>query len=140
MAKGINKFIGIGFVGQDPSVRFTPGGTAVANFSIAIDDGWKDKETGEDKTHTEWVRIVAFKKLAELIGEYVQKGSRVYVEGRLQTRQYTDKNEIERWMTEVVAFEVQFLDRKGGDQNQASPPASNPPAGEEGLEDDVPFS
>ena len=109
MAGGINKVILIGNLGKDPEVRFTPGGQAVANFNIATSESWNDKTTGQKVEKTEWHRIVVWGKLAELCGEYLKKGRQCYVEGRLQTREWTDKEGQKKYTTEVVANTVQFL-------------------------------
>ena len=109
MAGGINKVILIGNLGKDPEVRFTPTGQAVANFNIATSESWTDKTSGEKKDRTEWHRIVVWGKLGELCGEYLKKGRQCYVEGRLQTREWTDKEGKKKYTTEVVANTVQFL-------------------------------
>jgi len=109
MAGGINKVILIGNLGRDPEVRFTNGGQAVANFSIATSESWTDKSSGQKQEKTEWHRIVVWGKLAELCGEYLKKGRQAYVEGRLQTREWTDKEGKKNYTTEVVANTVQFL-------------------------------
>ena len=109
MAGGINKVILIGNLGKDPEVRFTPGGQAVANFNIATSESWNDKTTQQKVEKTEWHRIVVWGKLAELCGEYLKKGRQCYVEGRLQTREWTDKEGQKKYTTEVVANTVQFL-------------------------------
>ncbi|WP_343152682.1 single-stranded DNA-binding protein [Buchnera aphidicola] len=101
-SRGINKVILIGNLGQDPEVRYMPNGTAVSNITLATSDVWKDKNTGENKEKTEWHRVVLFGKLAEIAGEYLRKGSQIYIEGSLQTRKWQDKNSIERYTTEVV--------------------------------------
>ncbi|MGD2038607.1 MAG: single-stranded DNA-binding protein [Desulfobacterales bacterium] len=106
---GINKAILIGRLGSDPEVRYTPSGAAVANFSIATSEEWKDKDTGEKKERTEWHRIVAWRKLGEICGEYLEKGRQVYVEGRIQTRSWEDRDGNKRYTTEIVATDVQFL-------------------------------
>ena len=106
---GINKAILIGRLGSDPEVRYTPSGVAVANFSIATSEEWKDKDTGEKKERTEWHRIVAWSKLGEICGEYLSKGRQVYIEGRIQTRSWEDRDGNKRYTTEIVATDVQFL-------------------------------
>jgi single-strand DNA-binding protein len=116
MAGGINKAILIGNLGADPEVRFTQGGQAVANFRIATSESWKDKN-GQQQERTEWHRIVVWGKLAELCGEYLKKGRQCYVEGRLQTREWTNKENQKQWTTEVVAQQVTFL---GGRPDGAS--------------------
>src|SRR3989344_9514078 len=116
MAKGsINKVILIGNLGRDPEVRYTPNGLAVANITIATSEAWKDKQTGENQERTEWHRIVLYGRLAEIAGEYLRKGSKIYIEGRLQTRKWQDKNTgQDRYTTEVVTDSLQMLDSKGG--------------------------
>ncbi len=106
---GVNKAILIGNLGKDPEVRYTPDGTAVANFSIATSEQWKDKATGEKREKTEWHRIVAFRRLGEICGEYLSKGRQVYIEGRIQTRDWEDKDGNKRYTTEIVADKMQML-------------------------------
>jgi len=130
MAKGINKVILIGNLGNDPEIRYTPSGTAIANVSIATSEVWKDRQTGESKETTEWHRVVFFNRLAEIVGEYLKKGSKIYVEGRLQTRKWQDQQTgQDRYMTEIIAGEMQMLDSKGGghhaDTGSYSAPAGN---------------
>jgi single-strand DNA-binding protein len=140
---GINKVILIGRLGQDPEVRYTPDGTAVANFTMATSQEWKDKNTGEKKEATEWHRIVAWRKLGELCGEYLSKGRQVYVEGRLQTRDWQDKDGNKRYTTEVVANEVQFLGPKESarprDAYGGPPPPDAEPPYSDSQDDDIPF-
>ncbi|MCM2132171.1 single-stranded DNA-binding protein [Larsenimonas rhizosphaerae] len=114
MARGINKVILIGNLGQDPEVRFTPSGTAVANLNLATSDTWNDRQTGQRQERTEWHRVVLFNKLAEVAQQYVKKGSKVYIEGRLQTRKWQDQNGQDRYSTEIVANDMQMLDGRGG--------------------------
>lgn len=109
MARGINKVILIGNLGRDPEVRYTAGGSAVANLRIATTESWKDKQTGEKKEATEWHSVVLFGKLGEIAGEYLKKGRTVYIEGRLQTRKYQDKEGVERYSTEIVGSDMQML-------------------------------
>ncbi len=109
---GINKAIIVGRLGKDPEMRYMPDGTAVANFSIATSEDWKDKATGEKKERTEWHRIVAFRKLGEMCGEYLSKGKQVYIEGRIQTRSWDDKDGNKRYTTEIVASDMQMLGPK----------------------------
>ncbi len=113
MARGVNKVILIGNLGADPEVKYMPNGGAVANVTIATSESWKDKNTGEQVDKTEWHRVVFFRRLAEIVGEYLKKGSKVYLEGKLQTRKWQDKNGADRWTTEIVANEMQMLDSKG---------------------------
>ena len=140
---GINKVILIGNLGGDPEVRYTPSGDAVANFNIATSEEWKDKDTGEKKERTEWHRIVAWRRLGEICGEYLSKGRQVYVEGRIQTNAWEDKEGNKRYTTEIVANTVQFL---GGRDVGDSPRPQSPPvpdysgAPTQGPEDDdIPF-
>lgn len=112
MARGLNRVMLIGHVGRDPEMKYTPGGMAVATFSVATNDSFKDKE-GKLQERTEWHRIVAFGRTAEVMGEYLKKGQQVYVEGRLQTRSWDDDKGQKRYITEIVALSVQFLGRKG---------------------------
>ena len=115
MARGINKVILIGNLGADPEIRHMPNGTAVATLNIATSESWKDKQSGEQQERTEWHRVVLFQRLAEIVGEYLKKGSKVYIEGRLQTRKWQDKTTgQDRYTTEIVANEMQMLDSRGG--------------------------
>lgn len=121
MAKGINKVILIGNLGRDPEVRYTPNGVAVASLTLATSESWKDKQTGENVDRTEWHRVVMFNRLGEIAGEYLRKGSKIYIEGRLQTRKWQDKNTgTDRYTTEIIADNMQMLDSKGAN-NSASP-------------------
>ncbi|MDX5979573.1 single-stranded DNA-binding protein [Vreelandella alkaliphila] len=115
MARGINKVILIGNLGQDPEVRFTPSGAAVANLNIATSDSWTDRQSGERQERTEWHRVVLFNKTAEIAQQYLKKGAKVYIEGRLQTRKWQDQNGQDRYSTEIVANDMQMLDSRGGD-------------------------
>jgi single-strand DNA-binding protein len=114
MARGVNKVILIGNLGRDPEVRYSPSGQAIANVTIATSESWKDKNTGEKQEKTEWHRVVFFSRLAEIAGEYLKKGSQVYIEGRLQTRKWQDKDGVERYTTEIVANEMQMLGSRAG--------------------------
>lgn len=111
MARGINKVILIGNVGQDPEVRYMPSGGAVTNLTLATSESWKDKQTGQQQERTEWHRVVFFNRLAEVAGEYLKKGSKVYIEGSLRTREW-EKDGVKRYTTEIVANEMQMLDGK----------------------------
>ncbi|MEQ6889767.1 single-stranded DNA-binding protein [Halomonas sp. CS7] len=113
MARGINKVILIGNLGQDPEVRFTPSGTAVANLNLATTDTWMDRQSGQRQERTEWHRIVLFNKTAEIAQQYLKKGSKVYIEGRLQTRKWQDQNGQDKYSTEIVANDMQMLDGRG---------------------------
>lgn len=149
MSRGINKVILIGNIGQDPKVTYMPNGNAVANITIATSESWKDKNTGENVDKTEWHRVVAFRRLAEIMGEYLHKGSKVYIEGKLQTRKWQDKNGKDNWTTEIICNEMQMLDSKGSGQQagqsgqQQSRPAQNQPAAappvDNDFDDDIPF-
>ncbi len=114
MARGINKVILVGNLGADPETRYTPSGTAVTNVSVATTDSWKDRQTGEQNEKTEWHKVVFFNRLAEIAGEYLKKGSQIYVEGRLQTRKWQDQSGQDRYSTEIVANEMQMLGGRGG--------------------------
>ncbi|MDX1679042.1 single-stranded DNA-binding protein [Arsukibacterium sp.] len=120
MARGINKVILIGNLGADPEVRYMPQGGAVANMTLATSESWTDKNTNEKKEQTEWHRVVIYQRLAEIAGEYLRKGSKVYIEGKLKTRKWTDKDGIERYTTEIVANELQMLDGRGDGQPQGN--------------------
>ncbi len=148
MARGVNKVILVGNLGNDPDMRYTAGGAAVANISLATTDSWRDKESGEKQERTEWHRVVFFGRLAEIVGEYLRKGSQIYVEGRLQTRKWQDKEGTDRYTTEIVANDMQMLgSRSGGSANFDSPPPeqdtaqkSEPiPAADDDFDDDIPF-
>lgn len=168
MARGVNKVILIGNVGGDPEVRYMPNGNAVANITLATTDSWKDKQTGQQQERTEWHRVVFFGRLAEIVGEYVRKGSKLYVEGRLQTREW-EKDGVKRYTTEIVVDiggQMQLLDSRGqgggegmapqrsqqsrpAPQQQAQPaqqqqqPAQQPQAQQmpdyDSFDDDIPF-
>ncbi|MGX4676012.1 single-stranded DNA-binding protein [SAR92 clade bacterium H246] len=116
MARGVNKVIIVGNCGQDPETRFMPSGGAVTNLSIATSESWKDKNTGDQQERTEWHRVVFFNRLAEIAGEYVKKGSKLYVEGSLRTRKWQGQDGQDRYTTEIVASEMQMLDSRGGQQ------------------------
>ncbi len=146
MARGINKVILVGNLGNDPDVRYTANGAAVSNISVATSESWKDKETGEQQERTEWHRVVFFGRLAEIVAEYLKKGSQVYVEGRLQTRKWQDKDGNDRYTTEIVANEMQMLGSRagGGSYDQSSPPPAKEPApankpDDNFVDDDIPF-
>ena len=152
MARGINKVILIGNLGSDPEVKYMPSGEAVATLSLATSESWKDKNTGEQVEKTEWHRVVMFRRLAEIAGEYLKKGSKVYIEGRLQTRKWKAQDGQDRYTTEIVANEMQMLDSRGGGAgnfNQEAPSSSSSNAqpqstaaaggGYEDFDDDIPF-
>jgi len=157
MARGINKVILIGNLGQDPEVKYMPNGGAVTNVTVATSESWKDKSTGEQKENTEWHRVVFFRRLAEIAGEYLKKGSKVYIEGKLQTRKWQDQSGNDRYTTEIIANEMQMLDSRGGggggsggnfnqspsQSSGAAPqqqPATAPAGGGMGdFDDDIPF-
>lgn len=123
MARGVNKVIIIGNLGQDPDTRYMPSGSAVTNLRVATNRSWKDKQTGEQKDETEWHSIAMFGRLAEISAEYLRKGSQVYIEGRLHTRKWQDKQGNDRYTTEIVADEMQMLGGRSG----AGAPAMNDP-------------
>jgi len=161
MARGVNKVILIGNLGADPEVRYMPSGGAVTTVTIATSESWKDKETGQLQDKTEWHRVVFFNRTAEVAGEYLRKGSKVYVEGSLRTRKWQDKTGIERYTTEIVSSTLQMLDSKnagaaGGYEGGAAPAArqssqqnNSPatadefgqgmPAGINDFDDEIPF-
>ncbi|MEZ8128637.1 single-stranded DNA-binding protein [Enterovibrio norvegicus] len=113
-SRGVNKVILIGNLGNDPEVRYLPNGGAVANLTVATSETWRDKSTGENKEMTEWHRVVMYRRLAEIAGEYLKKGSKVYLEGRLQTRKWQGQDGQDRYTTEIVANEMQMLDSRSG--------------------------
>lgn len=157
MARGVNKVILIGNLGKDPEVRYMPSGGAVANITIATSENWKDKATGERQERTEWHNVVFYNRLAEIAGEYLKKGSKVYVEGSLRTRKWQDKNTgADRYTTEIIANEMQMLDGRGagggdfggasggGQQRRSGAPAQHDEAmagagGAPDFDDDIPF-
>lgn len=154
MARGVNKVILVGNLGADPDTKYTAGGTAITNISIATKESWKDKQTGENQERTEWHRVVFFNRLAEIAGEYLRKGSQVYVEGKLRTRKWQDQNGQDRYTTEIVGNEMQMLgSREGGGVARPAPsqsggfrdkkpdqPQQPAPVADEGFaEDDIPF-
>lgn len=117
MARGINKVILIGNLGADPETRYMPSGGAVTNVNLATSEQWKDKQTGQPQERTEWHRVVFFNRLAEIAGEYLKKGSKVYIEGSLRTRKWQGQDGQDRYTTEIVAGEMQMLDGRGGSSN-----------------------
>jgi len=137
---GINKVILVGNLGADPELRYTPDGTPVANFSIATSESWTDKTTGEKREKTEWHRIVAWRRLGEICGEYLSKGRQVYVEGKLQTRSW-EKDGITRYTTEIIASDVQFLGVKPKDTPTVDTALQNYPTvvNKDKKDDDIPF-
>jgi len=118
--RGINKVILVGNLGNDPETRFMPSGGAVTNVSLATSETWKDKQTGQPQERTEWHRVVFFNRLAEIAGEYLKKGSKVYVEGSLRTRKWQDQSGADRYTTEIVAAEMQMLDSRGDGMNSGT--------------------
>ena len=157
-SRGINKVIIVGNLGQDPEVRFMPNGSAVANFTVATSETWKDKQTGEQKEKTEWHRVVMFGKLAEIAGEYLKKGSKVYIEGQLQTRKWQNHQGQDQYTTEIVVQgfngTMQMLDSRGGSGAQSggfqqqpaqqggfhqNAPKVNPQEPTIDFDDDIPF-
>lgn len=124
----VNRVIIVGNMGRDPEIRYLPSGDAIANIAVATSYKSKDKNTGEQKELTEWHRISFFGKLAEIVGQYLKKGSSVYIEGRLQTRKYTDKDGVEKYATEIIAENMQMLDRKNDAQDEQPTQATRPQA------------
>ncbi len=142
---GINKVILVGNLGQDPEVKYTAGGDAVTTLSIATSDSWKDKESGMDQERTEWHRVVLWRRLAEIAGEYLNKGSKIYVEGQLRTRKWEQEGQT-RYTTEIIARELQFLDSKNNSESSASTDSNStkekplPEIEDSGIDDsDIPF-
>ena len=146
MARGINKVILVGNLGNDPETRYMPSGSAVTNLSVATSRSWKDKQTGEQREETEWHRVAMFGRLAEIAAEYLRKGSQVYLEGRLKTRKWQDKQGNDRYTTEIIADEMQMLGgRSGGGGGGGAPmgrqtePSGPAPAPSDDFDDDIPF-
>ncbi len=152
MARGINKVILVGNLGQDPETRYMPSGGAVTNFTLATNESWKDKQTGEQNERTEWHKVVMFDRLAEIAAEYLRKGSQVYIEGKLQTRKWQDRDGNDRWTTEIRASEMQMLGGRGGagggsfgggggggGGSQKSGGSAPPQPGPDDFDDDIPF-
>ena len=152
MARGINKVIIVGNLGGDPETRYMPSGSAVTNLTVATNESWKDKQTGEQKDRTEWHKVAMFNRLAEVAAEYLRKGSQVYIEGKLRTRKWQDKSGQDRWTTEIIADEMQMLGGRGGAGGgggggsapmssgpDSSPPSAPPQAGPDDFDDDIPF-
>lgn len=139
---GINKVILVGNLGKDPDMRYTAGGDAVANLSIATSESWNDNQTGEKKEKTEWHRVVFFRRIAEVCGEYLKKGSSIYIEGSLRTRDWEDDQGNKRYTTEIIGREMQMLGGRRSEDNMDQSPQMNSssPQPEEGLKDDeIPF-
>ena len=139
---GINKVILVGNLGKDPDMRYTAGGDAVANLSIATSESWNDNQTGEKKEKTEWHRVVFFRRIAEVCGEYLKKGSSVYIEGSLRTRDWEDDQGNKRYTTEIIGREMQMLGGRRSEENMDQSPQMNKssPQPEEGLiDDEIPF-
>jgi single-strand DNA-binding protein len=152
MARGINKVIIVGNLGGDPETRYMPSGSAVTNLTVATNESWKDKTTGEQKDRTEWHKVAMFNRLAEVAAEYLRKGSQVYIEGKLRTRKWQDKSGQDRWTTEIVADEMQMLGGRGGSgggggggsapmssPSDSGPPSAPPQPGPDDFDDDIPF-
>ena len=139
MARGVNKFIGIGHLCADPETRYMPSGNAVSNIRIAINESWKDKQTGEKKERAEFINIAMFGRLAEIAAEYLRKGSQVYIEGKLQTDKWQDRDGNDRYTTKIIANQMQML---GSPRNSPAPVSgSTPPAqpDPDDFDDDIPF-
>ena len=146
MARGVNKVILVGNLGKDPEVKYMPSGDAVCNFTLATSESWNDKQSGDKVEKTEWHNIVMYRRLAEVAGEYLRKGSQVYIEGKLKTRKWQDKNGQDRWTTEIEAREMQMLGGRGGAGMGAPSQSSAPQAAAAGggggsvdFDDDIPF-
>lgn len=140
---GINKVILLGNLGKDPEIRYLEGGTAVANFTLATSENYKDKTSGERKTITEWHNVVLWRGLAEITEKYLKKGNQVYIEGKLRTRQWQDKDGNTRYTTEIVAENMQMIGRKDDNPSTSTPDSSalppSPEIGHENVDDDLPF-
>ena len=139
---GINKVILVGNLGKDPDMRYTAGGDAVANLSIATSESWNDNQTGEKKEKTEWHRVVFFRRIAEVCGEYLKKGSSIYIEGSLRTRDWEDDQGNKKYTTEIIGREMQMLGGRRSEENMDQSPQMNSssPKPEEGLiDDEIPF-
>ena len=156
MARGINKVILVGNLGNDPETRYMPSGDAVTNISVATTESWKDKQTGEQKDRTEWHKVVMFRRLGEIAAEYLRKGSQVYIEGKLRTNKWQDRDGNDRYTTEIIADEMQMLGGRGGGgggnygsgggSGSGSGGDSNAPSGggqsappSDDFDDDIPF-
>jgi len=151
MARGINKVIIVGNLGNDPETRYMPSGSAVTKLTVATNESWKDKQTGEQKDRTEWHKVAMFNRLAEIAAEYLRKGSQVYIEGKLRTRKWQDKSGQDRWTTEIIADEMQMLGGRGGaggggggsapmsSGQDSGPPSAPPQTGPDDFDDDIPF-
>ena len=147
MSNGVNKVILIGHLGNNPEVKILTNGGQVANISIATSESWKDKSTGEDKEKTEWHRVVFFNRLAEIVGQYLKKGSKIYVEGKLQTRKWQAEDGSDRYSTEVAANSMQMLDRKNDNplaqqakaEGSSAGGSSSQQAASDDFDDDIPF-
>jgi len=143
MARGINKVIIVGNLGADPDTRYMPSGGAVTNLSVATSEQWKDKQTGEPKERTEWHKVAMFGRLAEISAEYLRKGSQVYIEGKLRTRKWQDKDGNDRWTTEIIADEMQMLGGRGGGsapmQSNDNNSQQSAPSAADDFDDDIPF-
>jgi len=150
MARGVNKVILVGTCGKDPETRYMPSGGAITSVSVATNESWKDKQTGQKQERTEWHNITFFGRLAEIAGEYLKKGSQVYIEGSLRTEKWQDKQGQDRYTTKVIANEMQMLGGRpggggGGDfsapaQQQSQPQPANQPAPiDDSFDDDIPF-
>ena len=154
MARGVNKVIIVGNLGQDPETRYMPSGAAVTNFTVATNESWKDKQTGEQKDRTEWHRVAMFNRLAEIAAEYLRKGSQVYIEGKLRTRKWQGQDGNDRYTTEIIADEMQMLGGRGGSGgggfgggpqgsgssgSQGGGSTPPPSSGPDEFDDDIPF-
>ena len=139
MARGINKVILVGNLGKDPEMKYTASGAAIANITVATSDSWNDKQTGEKVEKTEWHRVVSFQRLAEIMGEYLKKGSQVYIEGKLQTRKWQDQNGQDLYTTEIVASDMQMLGGSGGSNTTSPKPPTKPVPDGSFEDDDFPF-
>jgi len=160
MARGVNKVILVGNLGNDPETRYMPSGGAVCELSVATTRSWKDKQSGEQREETEWHKVVGYQRLGEIMGQYLRKGSQVFIEGRIRTEKWQDKEGKDRFTTKIIANDMQMLGGKGGGGGTASfdgggstgnsggssrppqqqaPASNNAPASDGGFDDDIPF-
>jgi single-strand DNA-binding protein len=134
----VNKVIIVGNLGKDPEIRYTSAGKPIANITVATSETWKDKNTGEKREKAEWHKVTFFDKLAEIVGQYLKKGSKIYLEGKLQTRKWQDKDGQDRYTTEIVGSEMKMLSGKGDGESRSAPAPAASNAGND-FDDDVPF-
>ena len=137
--RGVNKVILIGNLGKDPDIKYMSNGDAVANVTVATNESWKDKQSGETKTRTEWHNVTFYRRQAEVVGEYLTKGSQIYLEGSLRTRKWQDKSGNDRYTTEIIASEMQMLGGGSNEPREKQPSAPKAQPVDESFDDDIPF-